>query len=111
MHGDSVVSAKEIVPGDVNWMTAGRGIVHSERTGPETRAAGHRLHGIQSWIGLPTADEETEPSFQHVGVKDLPHKSDAGVDLRIVTGKAYGLKSPVRVFSDIFYVDARFAAG
>lgn len=65
MHRDTLGSALEIVPGDVNWMTAGRGIAHSERTGAAARAAGHRMHGIQSWVGLPQADEETPPGFQH----------------------------------------------
>ncbi len=111
MHRDSVGSVQTIEPGDVNWMTAGRGIVHSERTGPQARAAGHRLHGIQSWIGLPQADEETMPSFQNVRAGDLPALSRDGVDVRLVVGRAFGLVSPVKVFSDIFYVDARFAAG
>lgn len=111
VHRDCLGSVQTIAPGDVNWMTAGRFIVHSERTGPGVRAAGHRLHGIQSWIGLPEADEDCAPDFQHVGMDDLPSRSDGGVSLRMVTGRAFGLVSPVRVFSDIFYVDARFAAG
>jgi hypothetical protein len=111
MHRDSIGSVKEIVPGDVNWMTAGRGIVHSERTGPETRAAGHRLHGIQSWIGFPVKDEEAEPDFQHVARDDLPTTEKNGITLRLITGTAYGLTSPVKVFSPTFYVDAQFAAG
>ena len=78
MHRDTLGSVQEIRPGDVNWMTAGRGIAHSERTGPETRAAGHRLHGIQSWIGLPTADEEAPPQFQHFAAADLPEREDKG---------------------------------
>lgn len=111
MHRDTLGSKQEIHPGDVNWMTAGRGIAHSERTGPETRARGHRLHGIQSWIGLPLKDEEAEPSFQHVGSRDLPSRSADGVTMKIITGRAFGLTSPVRVFSDIFYVDAHLADG
>ena len=111
MHRDTLGSEQEIQPGDVNWMTAGRGIAHSERTGPEVRSRGHRLHGIQSWIGLPTADEEAAPSFQHVASRDLPTIRRDGVTLKIVTGEAFGLTSPVKVFSPIFYVDARFAAG
>ena len=111
MHRDTLGSEQEIHPGDVNWMTAGRGIAHSERTGPEPRARGHRLHGIQSWIGLPTRDEEAQPSFQHVGSSDLPSSVHEGVELKIVTGKAYGLLSPVRVFSDIFYIDAKLEDG
>jgi redox-sensitive bicupin YhaK (pirin superfamily) len=111
MHRDTLGSAQEIHPGDVNWMTAGRGIAHSERTGPQLRARGHRLHGIQSWIGLPTKDEEVEPSFQHVAMRDLPATTTSGVTLRIITGRAFGLTSPVRVFSDTFYVDAQMADG
>jgi len=111
MHRDTLGSAQEIHPGDVNWMTAGRGIAHSERTGPETRARGHRLHGIQSWIGLPLKDEEAEPSFQHVASRELAAKSKDGVTLKIITGHAFGLTSPVRVFSDIFYVDAQLDDG
>jgi redox-sensitive bicupin YhaK (pirin superfamily) len=111
MHRDTLGSVQEIRPGDVNWMTAGRGIAHSERTGNDMRAAGHRLHGIQSWIGLPTADEEAEPAFQHFGRHELPEHEDGGVSLRLIAGEAFGLKSPVKVFSPIFYADARFAAG
>jgi len=110
MHRDSLGSVQAIEPGDVNWMTAGRGIVHSERTGPQVRAAGHRLHGIQSWIGLPTKDEEALPSFQHVAKAQLPMRERDGVSLRLITGSAFGLSSPVKVFSPIFYADAQFAA-
>jgi redox-sensitive bicupin YhaK (pirin superfamily) len=111
MHRDTLGSVQEIRPGAVNWMTAGRGIAHSERTGPEARAAGQRLHGIQSWVGLPQADEEAEPGFQHISAADLPVLETNGATLRLITGKAYGLASPVRVFSDIFYVDAKLAPG
>ncbi|MBS0471556.1 MAG: pirin family protein [Proteobacteria bacterium] len=111
MHRDTLGSVQEIQPGDVNWMTAGRGIAHSERTGPEVRARGHRMHGIQSWVGLPEADQEVAPSFQHAASRDLPMAERDGVKLKIVTGEAFGLKSPVKTFSPIFYVDAQFADG
>jgi len=111
MHRDTLGSVQEIKPGDVNWMTAGRGIAHSERTGDAVRATGHRMHGIQSWVGLPTADEEAPPEFHHVGVDDLPEREDKGVTLRLIAGTAFGLTSPVKTFSPIFYADARFAAG
>jgi len=111
MHRDTVGSVQEIRPGDVNWMTAGRGIAHSERTGDDVRAAGHRMHGIQSWIGLPQADEEAPPSFQHFARDDLPEREEKGVTLRLIAGEAFGLKSPVKTFSPIFYADARFEAG
>ena len=110
MHRDSLGSVQAIAPGAVNWMTAGRGIIHSERTPPEVRARGHGVHGIQSWIGLPQADEETAPSFVHIGAKELPVKCVGGVSLRLVAGEAYGVKAPVPVFSPIFYVDAVFDA-
>ena len=111
VHRDSLGNVQEIVPGDVNWMTAGRGIVHSERTGADVRARGHRMHGIQSWVGLPHANEEDEPDFQHAAKADLPSAENDGVRLRVVTGKAYGLASPVRVPMEIFYVDAQMKDG
>ncbi len=111
MHRDTLGTVQEIRPGDVNWMTAGRGIAHSERTSEEVRAKGHRMHGIQSWIGLPQADEEAPPAFQHFDVADLPEREDKGVTLRMIAGEAFGLTSPVKTFSPIFYADARFAPG
>jgi len=111
IHRDTLGSVQEITPGDVNWMTAGRGIAHSERTGEAVRAQGHRMHGIQSWIGLPQADEESPPAFQHFGVGDLPERHDKNVRLRLIAGSAFGLASPVKTFSPIFYADAQFAPG
>ena len=111
MHRDTLGSALEIAPGDVNWMTAGSGIAHSERTGDQVRAAGHRMHGIQSWIGLPQSDEEAPPAFHHFAAADLPEREDQGVTLRMIAGHAFGLISPVKTFSPIFYADARFDAG
>jgi redox-sensitive bicupin YhaK (pirin superfamily) len=111
VHRDTLGSVQEILPGDVNWMTAGRGIAHSERTGADVRARGHRMHGIQSWVGLPMENEEAPPSFQHAGKKDLPTRTIGGATVRIVTGQAYGLASPVKVPMEIFYVDAQLPAG
>jgi redox-sensitive bicupin YhaK (pirin superfamily) len=111
MHRDTLGTVQEVLPGDVNWMTAGRGIAHSERTGAETRARGHRMHGIQSWVGLPQAHEEAPPGFQHVASADLPTRTERNVTLKLITGEAFGLKSPVKTFSPIFYADARFAPG
>ena len=111
VHRDNLGNVQEIVPGDVNWMTAGRGIAHSERTGPEVRARGHRMHGIQSWVGLPRKNEEDAPSFQHVGKEKLPSREQDGVTLRVVTGKAFGLASPVVVPMEIFYADAQMRGG
>jgi redox-sensitive bicupin YhaK (pirin superfamily) len=113
MHRDSLGTAQLIRPGDVNWMVAGRGIVHSERTPPEVRdAAGRtRAHGIQTWVALPHADEEREPSFAHHGAASLPRLERGGVTLTVIAGTAYGRVSPVRVFSPTLYVDAVLDAG
>lgn len=111
MHRDSLGVVQPIRPGDVNWMVAGRGIVHSERTRPELRPTGPVLHGIQSWIALPKADEETEPSFQHHPEAKLPEIILPGVTLRLIAGRAYGAISPVRTFAPIFYLDARLSSG
>ena len=110
-HRDSLGVVQAIRPGDVNWMTAGRGIAHSERTGAALRAAGHRLHGLQSWVALPQAFEETDPAFHHFPASQLPSREADGVRMRLIAGEAYGLRSPVRVFSNMFYVDADCDAG
>jgi len=109
VHRDNIGSVQTIAPGDVNWMVAGSGIVHSERTGPDVRAAGHTLHGIQTWVGLPQADEETTPRFEHYAMAELPVQDEGGVHLRVVAGHAFGLASPVKVFSGTLYADAQFA--
>lgn len=111
LHRDSLGFVQAIRPGAVNWMTAGRGIVHSERTGPEVRAAGHRLHGLQSWIALPLEKEECEPAFHHHPATDLPSWKEAGAELRLVAGSAYGREAAVSTFSPLFYVDAALEAG
>jgi redox-sensitive bicupin YhaK (pirin superfamily) len=113
MHRDSLGTAQVIRPGDVNWMVAGRGIVHSERTPPAVRDADGctRAHGIQTWIALPRAEEEREPSFAHHAAASLPRIERPGVILTVIAGTAYGERSPVDVFSPTLYVDARLAAG
>ncbi|HMM36713.1 MAG TPA: pirin family protein, partial [Thermoanaerobaculia bacterium] len=111
LHRDSLGSEQVIRPGDVNWMTAGRGIVHSERTPPAERASGPRLHGLQLWVALPTADEEIEPSFRHHPGATLPELDRDGVRLRVMAGSAWGATSPVEVRSPLFYVDAAMPAG
>lgn len=110
-HRDSLGIHQPIQPGDVNWMTAGRGIVHSERTGPETRAAGHTLHGIQTWIALPLEDEETAPAFHHHPANTLPLIERNGASLRLISGTAYGETSPVATFSPMFYLGGQLKKG
>jgi len=110
-HRDSLGSAVDIRPGAVNWMTAGRGIVHSERTPPAEREAGHTLHGVQVWVALPRADEEVAPEFHHHESGELPVIEREGVSLTLVAGTAYGEQSPVKVFAPMFFVEARLDAG
>jgi redox-sensitive bicupin YhaK (pirin superfamily) len=110
-HRDSLGVVQTIRPGDVNWMTAGSGIVHSERTGAGLRASGHRLHGLQSWVALPRADEETDPAFHHFSARQLPSHEGGGIRLRLIAGEAFGLRSPVRVFSEMFYADTLLDEG
>jgi redox-sensitive bicupin YhaK (pirin superfamily) len=109
LHRDNLGFVEPIRPGEVNWMTAGRGIAHSERTAPEIRAAGHRLWGLQSWVALPDGHEEDAPSFQHFGADRLPLVERDGVTLRVIAGRAYGQASPVPALSPMFYVDASMA--
>lgn len=111
LHRDSLGTVGEIVPGDVNWMTAGRGIVHSERTGPERRARGHRLHGIQAWVGLPQALEDTAPVFEHLPADALPAWTEEGVWRRLVAGVAWGRCSSLETASPTFYAHAEMVEG
>jgi hypothetical protein len=111
VHRDSLGSLQAIRPGAINWMTAGRGIVHSERTGPELRKAGSRLHGLQLWVALPQAQEETEPDFRHYPAAGLPEIRQGGARVRVLAGTAYGAASPVRTASPLFYVEAMVPAG
>lgn len=111
LHRDSLGVVQPIDPGDVNWMTAGRGIVHSERTEAGLRATGHTLTGIQSWIALPRAHEETAPGFVHRGAGELLHLTDRGVGVRVIVGSMFGQTSPIESFSAMFYADAHLDAG
>ncbi len=111
VHRDSLGSHQPIRPGDVNWMIAGRGIVHSERTGAESRRAGSRMDGLQLWVALPVASEETEPEFHHHAAKTLPSLDVAGARIRVLAGTAYGEKSPVKTFAPLFYLDVAMPAG
>jgi redox-sensitive bicupin YhaK (pirin superfamily) len=110
-HRDSLGSLQDITPGDVNWMTAGRGIVHSERTHPDDLANGYAIHGIQSWVALPAADEEIEPAFVHHPAASLPRVQRDGARLSVIAGRAYGAQSPVAVRSPTLYVAAELDAG
>lgn len=110
-HRDNLGFHQPIRPGDVNWMTAGRGIVHSERTGPETRAAGHTLHGIQTWIALPKEHEETAPAFYHHPKDTLPVITQEGAALNLIAGTAFGEESPVKTFSPMFYLGGSLESG
>lgn len=111
MHRDSVGSVQAIQPGDVNWMTAGSGIVHSERTGTQARELTSALYGLQCWVALPKAHEECAPSFVHVGKDDLPTESDTGVAARIVAGRFFGKRSTVPALSELFQVDVQLLPG
>ena len=103
-HRDTLGSAQDINPGDVNWMTAGRGIAHSERTPAALRESSHPVHGMQTWVALPLADEETAPSFHHHPAATLPQQRRDGSWLRVVAGRGFGEESPVKVFADTLYV-------
>ena len=110
-HRDSLGSAQPISPGELNWMTAGRGIVHSERTAPPELARQRKVFGIQSWVALPKQHEETAPAFDHVAAHELPVIEDRGISARIIAGSLYGATSPVKTQSDLFYADVQMAAG
>lgn len=111
LHRDSVGSVQPIRPGEVNWMTAGRGIVHSERTAPEVRAKDSKLFGLQTWVALPTAHEEAEPGFAHHKANEIPVAEGEGTRLTLIVGRHDGLVSPVKTFSDMVYADIVMAAG
>ena len=111
LHRDSVGSNQLIRPGDVNWMVAGRGITHSERTPAETRRRPHSGYGIQTWVALPEAHEDTAPSFEHHARDMLPVLHSDGVTLRLILGPAYGETAPARAFSETFYADADLKPG
>jgi redox-sensitive bicupin YhaK (pirin superfamily) len=110
-HRDSEGNALDITPGAMNLMTAGRGIVHSERTPLEARRTGESLFGIQSWIALPVEHEDTRPGFQHFSDADLPVVADGALRARVIAGSAFGVASPVKMLSDWFYVEVQLKAG
>ena len=110
-HRDTLGSSLDIRPGAINWMTAGRGIAHSERTPPELRQTGSEAHGLQLWVGLPSASEEVEPAFDHYPSESLPELTDRDVRVRVLAGHAFGATSPVRTLSPLFYLDVELGQG
>jgi redox-sensitive bicupin YhaK (pirin superfamily) len=111
MHRDSLGTELPIRPGELNWMTAGRGIVHSERTPPQLRPTGSQLFGIQSWVALSAKDEETTPEFVHYDAGQMPVLSSEGKTVRVIAGSILGATSPVKTSSPMFYADVVLQAG
>ena len=110
MHRDSLATEQPIRPGEVNWMTAGRGITHSERF-ERARREGGRMNGIQAWVALPKEHEETEPAFAHHGTDDLPLLEEKGVRMRLIAGEAFGARAKVKIHSPLFYLHCEMPAG
>lgn len=110
-HRDSLGSMADIRPGEVNWMTAGRGIVHSERTPPDERRDGQLLHGVQIWVALPQQEAEIAPEFHHHDRETLPRIRQPGMEAVLIAGNAYGLQAPVKVFAPMFLLEVRLDAG
>jgi len=111
MHRDSLGSVAAIRPGEVNWMTAGRGIAHSERTAPDHRRAGEPLHGLQCWVALPAELEESAPAFIHHDAAELPVESGEGKTVRVIAGALYGKTSPLATLTPTIFADVTLAAG
>ncbi len=111
LHRDSLGVVQPIRPGEINWMTAGRGVVHSERTPPEIRAQGHTLHALQLWVALPEAVERIDPAFAHHEGADLPLRQEADRSIRVLLGEAYGLRSAVQTYSPTLYLEVELQAG
>jgi redox-sensitive bicupin YhaK (pirin superfamily) len=110
-HRDSIGSDQIIRPGALNWMVAGKGVTHSERTSAEARKGPNSLFGIQTWIALPENREDMEPTFEHHGKDSLPEIRDQGVEARLILGHAYGETAPATLYSDTFYLDVTLAPG
>lgn len=111
LHRDSLGSVQRIEPGAINWMTAGGGIVHSERAPDDLRDKAYRQHGLQLWAALPTADEEASPEFSHMPSASIPVLAVEGAEVRVLIGEAFGKTSPVKTFSKTIYLDIQLAAG
>ncbi|MGL4280988.1 MAG: pirin family protein [Albidovulum sp.] len=110
-HRDSIGSDQIITPGALNWMVAGKGVSHSERTSSAARKGPHSLYGIQTWIALPEECEDMEPTFEHHGKGELPLIEAEGVNARLILGSAYGEKAPATMYSETFYLDVTLAPG
>ncbi|WP_186389901.1 pirin family protein [Stappia sp. TSB10P1A] len=110
-HRDSLGSDLAIRPGELNWMTAGRGIVHSEREDPQMKGHKRTLFGIQSWVALPKHAEEADPAFEHVGREALPFLEDHGINVRVIAGEMFGARSPVKTASETIYADVTLEPG
>jgi redox-sensitive bicupin YhaK (pirin superfamily) len=111
LHRDSLGSVCRIEPGEVNWMTAGRGIVHSERSPLEERIEGRKLYGVQIWVALPKKHEETAPAFEHFSADKLPVIEDGGARIRLIAGSLFGARSPVPTLSELFYAEVLLEEG
>jgi hypothetical protein len=111
LHRDSIGNVRGITPGAINLMIAGRGIAHSERSPDALRQSSHSVHGLQLWHGLPEAQEEVTASFHHHPVEDIPVTTQGGVQIRLLMGEAFGLKSPVQTFSQTLYAEYHLQAG
>jgi redox-sensitive bicupin YhaK (pirin superfamily) len=111
LHRDNLGSFQAIRPGDINWMLAGRGVAHSERSSEEQRRLGPRVHGLQCWVALPRAHEEAAPLFEHHPAATIPSVTLPGAQLQVLAGTAYGVRSPVGVLSPTLYVHGRLQAG
>jgi redox-sensitive bicupin YhaK (pirin superfamily) len=110
MHRDSIGSEMEIMPGAVNWMTAGKGVVHSERTPDYLRHSDKSLHGLQIWVAMPKELEETEPTFHHIAADEIPEWNQNGVQIKLIAGEAFGKKSPVPVHSKLYFLEIKSKA-
>lgn len=111
LHRDNLGYVQRIQPGAVNWMTAGRGIVHSEKVTDEIKASGQRLHGLQIWVALPLEKEEIDADFRHYPASEIPSVDVDGVDVRVVIGSAFGVTSPVQTHSETLYVEVNLEPG
>ncbi|KKL51763.1 hypothetical protein LCGC14_2292220, partial [marine sediment metagenome] len=110
-HRDSIGTDQWIEPGAVNWMVAGKGVTHSERTSDEGRSGPHSLYGIQTWMALPEENEDMDPIFEHHGKEAIPEIEAEGINAKLILGTAYGESAPARMFSETFYLDVTLEAG